>query len=91
MEALNQLVEGKIDFEGQRQAELVYRVVAVVATALSFIAGYLTQSMFVCMSTFGATGVLLVAVLAVPWPSFNKHPVAWLPDVQSGESAKKGQ
>ncbi|KZW04184.1 microsomal signal peptidase 12 kDa subunit [Exidia glandulosa HHB12029] len=91
MDDILKLVEFKIDFEGQKLAELIYRVVAVAATLLAFIVGYATQSMLACVAIFGGASVLLLAGLTIPWPAFNAHPVVWLPEVQSKESAKKTQ
>lgn len=91
MDSLTSLIEGKIDFEGQKLAELIYRIVGVVATALAFLVGYFTQSMFACISIFGVASVALLAGLAVPWPFFNQHAVVWLPEVKSKESEKKTQ
>ena len=59
--------------------------------ALALIMGLATQSMSVCFIIFGANCLLLTAGLAVPWPTFNQHPVTWLPEIQTGSSNKKEQ
>lgn len=58
---------------------------------LAFVLGYATQSMLVCVGVFGGAGAALLVGLTVPWPALNSHPVQWLEEVQSKDSAKKNQ
>ncbi|KAG6810692.1 hypothetical protein H0H92_010716 [Tricholoma furcatifolium] len=76
---VQELTEGKIDFEGQLLVERISRVVLIGSAVLAFIVGFAMQSLFATMAIFfGATLVLALVVLP-PWPMFNAHPVEWLP------------
>ncbi|CAK5263256.1 unnamed protein product, partial [Mycena citricolor] len=74
-----QLPEGRIDFVGQQRVELISRVWLIATTAISFIAGFLVQSLQVTFGIFGASTLLLALVVLPPWPIFNQHPTKWLP------------
>jgi len=75
---LKDVVEGKIDFEGQKLAEQMQKIVGVVATVIAFLIGFVTQSLFLCMSVFGGIIAILLVVVVPPWPIFKQHPVKWL-------------
>ncbi|KIP07611.1 hypothetical protein PHLGIDRAFT_89347 [Phlebiopsis gigantea 11061_1 CR5-6] len=83
MEALQakvqSLVEGKIDFEGQKKVEVLTRVILVAATIISFIVGLALQSLRATFGIFSVTIIVLSLVIVPPWPIYNKHPVKWLP------------
>lgn len=71
------------DFEGQKLAERIYRVVAVVAAVgdtapyineltrieqvVAFIVGYISQSMFACFAVFGGLIAALLLVCFLPY------------------------
>ncbi|KAI0331532.1 microsomal signal peptidase subunit [Cubamyces sp. BRFM 1775] len=77
--AIQKLLEGKIDFEGQKLVERIARDTLVAATLVSFIAGFALQSLRVTFGLFALFVVLLSIVVIPPWPMYNRHPVKWLP------------
>ncbi|KDQ49750.1 hypothetical protein JAAARDRAFT_200582 [Jaapia argillacea MUCL 33604] len=75
----NELIEGKIDFEGQKLVENITKIALTVICIVSFVLGFGLQSLKV---TFGALslGSLVVFLVVVPqWPAYTRHPVQWLP------------
>ncbi|KAI5287621.1 hypothetical protein KEM52_001498, partial [Ascosphaera acerosa] len=88
-EQLQDLFEGQIDFEGQRLAESISTVLLYLSGALSFVAGYIRQDVFVTLWTFLAGSTLAMLVTVPPWPIFNKHPVQWL--LPDGRPVAEGQ
>jgi len=82
-ESLQQLIDGKIDFEGQKRVEQIVRTTLVGATVVSFILGFVLQSLRVTFGTFGLATVVLFLVTVPPWPMYNQHPVQWLPVKES--------
>ncbi|KAI0370729.1 microsomal signal peptidase subunit [Pilatotrama ljubarskyi] len=78
-EYLQRLVDGKIDFEGQKLVERIARDALIAATTVSFIAGFAVQSLRVTFGLFALFVVVLSIVAIPPWPMYNRHPVTWLP------------
>ncbi|KAJ3523305.1 hypothetical protein NM688_g8751 [Phlebia brevispora] len=76
---VQELLEGKIDFEGQKQVEQTTKVVLTALTILSFIVGFVLQSLRVTFAVFGSGTVLLLLVVIPQWPMYNRNPVKWLP------------
>ncbi|KAH9840165.1 microsomal signal peptidase [Rhodofomes roseus] len=77
------LLEGKIDFEGQRQVENIAKFALIAAAVFSFIVGVLFQSLSVTFGIFGVAAFVLLLVVLPPWPMYNRHPVTWLPAKES--------
>ncbi|KAG2087377.1 microsomal signal peptidase 12 kDa subunit [Suillus discolor] len=75
---IQELVEGRIDFKGQKTADDIVRVVLITSTFLSFVIGFAFSSLMITMSTFALCTVALSLVVLPPWPMFNRHPVTWL-------------
>ncbi|KAJ1304160.1 hypothetical protein OPQ81_008560 [Rhizoctonia solani] len=61
------IIEGKIDFEGQKLVETASRNVLIGATIFSFIAGYTTQSLQICFASFGLALLVVMLVFVPPW------------------------
>jgi len=78
MDAIQNLIEGKIDFEGQKLAERVHQFALAVLTFVSFVVGLVMQDLRATFSVFGIGAALVVLVVIPPWPVFNAHPVQWL-------------
>ncbi|KAH9895932.1 microsomal signal peptidase subunit [Cubamyces lactineus] len=76
---IQKFLEGKIDFEGQKLVEKIARDTLIVATLVSFIAGFALQSLRVTFGLFALFVVLLSIAVIPPWPMYNRHPVKWLP------------
>ncbi|KAK7682027.1 hypothetical protein QCA50_014991 [Cerrena zonata] len=82
------LLEGKIDFEGQKQVDNIARFALIAATVISFIIGFALQSLRVTFGTFGGAVIILSLIIIPPWPAYNRHPVKWLPIIEKKASAK---
>ncbi|KAF2490429.1 SPC12-domain-containing protein [Lophium mytilinum] len=79
LETLRDAVEGQIDFEGQRLAELVTTVLLGVSGLIAFFVGYVQQDIYQTLWIgLGGTALTFIAVVP-PWPFYNKNPVDWLP------------
>jgi len=73
------LFEGKIDFEGQQITDRIARISLVVITIVSFLLGFVLQSLYVTIIVFTCSTMALIMVVVPPWPIYNSHPVTWLP------------
>ncbi|KAK5997405.1 Signal peptidase complex subunit 1 [Cladobotryum mycophilum] len=83
------VVEGTIDFDGQRRAEGYATILLALTGLIAFNIGYALQDIRLCMYV-GLSGTLLTFLVAVPsWPFYNTNPVKWLP-VGSGLKARGG-
>ncbi|KAI0821803.1 hypothetical protein BC628DRAFT_1393734 [Trametes gibbosa] len=58
-EFLQKLVEGKIDFEGQKRVERIARDTLIASTAISFLAGFALQSLRVTFGLFALSVIVL--------------------------------
>ncbi|KAJ7280053.1 microsomal signal peptidase [Mycena rebaudengoi] len=76
---LQELTEGHIDFVGQQRVELVSRIWLIGTTIISFIVGFVMQSLQTTFGIFGASTLLLALLVVPPWPYLNRHPTQWLP------------
>ncbi|KAI0697211.1 microsomal signal peptidase subunit [Cerioporus squamosus] len=76
---LQKYLEGKIDFEGQKLVEQITRNTLIAATVVSFLAGFVSQSLRVLFGVFALFVVVLSAAVIPPWPAYRRHPVKWLP------------
>ncbi|KAI0804687.1 microsomal signal peptidase subunit [Irpex lacteus] len=86
---ITQAVEGKIDFEGQKQVDQIARISIIALTVVSFLIGFVLQSLQATFLVFGVGTVVVLLVTVPPWPKFNQHPVQWLPVQAKGTSANK--
>ncbi|KAK0711145.1 microsomal signal peptidase 12 kDa subunit-domain-containing protein [Lasiosphaeris hirsuta] len=78
LDQVRDVVEGQIDFEGQKLAELIANVALSVVGAIAFLVGYLLQDIKLAVwIALGGTALTFVAVVP-PWPFYNNNPVAWL-------------
>ncbi|KZT54041.1 hypothetical protein CALCODRAFT_485879 [Calocera cornea HHB12733] len=75
--AVQRVLEGKIDFVAQQQAEVATYAVLSGATIVSFLAGYLAGDLRVSLAVFGVSLLALLLALVPPWPYLNAHPVPW--------------
>ncbi|OTA60225.1 microsomal signal peptidase 12kDa subunit [Hypoxylon sp. EC38] len=79
LDQVRDAVDGQIDFEGQKLAELLATAALAIAGAVSFLVGFILQDITLALK-IGLAGTALTFLLVVPpWPFFNKHPVKWLP------------
>ncbi|KAF2238521.1 microsomal signal peptidase 12 kDa subunit [Viridothelium virens] len=79
LEKVQDVLEGQIDFEGQRLAELLTTGVLSATGAIAFILGFVLQDIRLSLWT-GLGGTALTFLIVVPpWPFFKQHPLQWLP------------
>ncbi|KAH7386723.1 microsomal signal peptidase 12 kDa subunit-domain-containing protein [Phaeosphaeria sp. MPI-PUGE-AT-0046c] len=79
LEQVRDAVEGQIDFEGQRLAEMLTTVLLGAAGIIAFLIGYFTQDIRLSLYAGLAGTVLTFLVVVPPWPFYNKNPEGWLP------------
>ena len=75
----------EMDFEGQKLAEKLYRIILVVSTIIAILVSYTTQKL--CHGVYILTGgFIFTCILCVPsWPMYNKHQLKWLKYVEPKE------
>jgi len=89
LEQVRELVEGQIDFEGQKLSELLATASLVIVGGIAFLIGFVLQDIKLALY-IGLGGTAFTFALVVPpWPIYNKHPVQWLP-VAGSEMAVQG-
>ncbi|KAL4254152.1 SPCS1 family protein [Abortiporus biennis] len=84
----NEILEGKIDFEGQNKVEYIVRIWMTAATILSFVIGFALQSLKATFGAFSLSVILLSVLVVPPWGAYNRHPVQWLPLKSQTEKEK---
>ena len=68
----------RMDWQGQKLAEMLMQVLLVASAVAAFLAGYVRGD-FQLMLLVYAAGVVLTALVTVPnWPFFNRNPLKWL-------------
>ncbi|KAI1495679.1 microsomal signal peptidase 12kDa subunit [Biscogniauxia marginata] len=79
VDQIRDVVDGQIDFEGQRVADILATALLSVTGAISFLVGFFLQDIALALK-IGLAGTALTFLLIVPpWPFFKRHPVQWLP------------
>ncbi|KAF2727717.1 microsomal signal peptidase 12 kDa subunit [Polyplosphaeria fusca] len=79
LEQVRDAVEGQMDFEGQRLAEMMTTVMLGAAGIVAFFVGFMTQDIKLSLY-IGLAGTALTFLAVVPpWPFYNKNPEGWLP------------
>ncbi|KAF3925042.1 hypothetical protein AA313_de0205808 [Arthrobotrys entomopaga] len=72
------LVDGFIDFKGQKLAEQITTYTLSVSAVLAFILGFATQNIvYTLYIGLAGTGLTFLAVVP-PWPFYNQTPVRFL-------------
>ncbi|KAK4455812.1 microsomal signal peptidase 12 kDa subunit-domain-containing protein [Podospora aff. communis PSN243] len=79
LEQVRDVVDGQIDFEGQKLAELIANVALSVSGVIAFLVGFYLQDIKLAVWIALAGTVLTFVVVVPPWPFFNRNPVRWLP------------
>jgi len=83
LEQVRDAVEGQIDFEGQRLAEMLSTVLLGAAGILAFVIGYIQQDIRLALYIGLAGTAITFLVVVPPWPFYNKNPEGWLPPHKS--------
>jgi len=80
--------QGQIDFEGQKQTEYLTTVMLSVTGIVAFLVGIILQNIYLTL-WIGLGGTLLTFIVVVPpYPAYNANPEKWLP--ASGDLAGSG-
>ncbi|CAK7269127.1 hypothetical protein SEPCBS57363_003447 [Sporothrix epigloea] len=79
LDQIRDVVEGPIDFEGQKLSETLATILLCIVGAITFLAGYILQDIKLSVYIALAGTVITFIVIVPPWPFFNKNPVKWLP------------
>ncbi|KAJ9478094.1 Signal peptidase complex subunit SPC1 [Pseudozyma hubeiensis] len=79
MESIQKIIDGRIDFQGQRLTDRIMQEGLVLGAVVAFLLGYFTQNMQLCMLTFAFSTLVVALVTVPPWPMYKKHHVEWLP------------
>ncbi|KDQ25286.1 hypothetical protein PLEOSDRAFT_1106226 [Pleurotus ostreatus PC15] len=76
---INELLEERIDFEGQKLVEKLMYYVLIASTIAAFITGFALQSLSLTFGTMGLSVAVLAVAIIPPWPAYRSHPIKWLP------------
>ncbi|KAK0384794.1 hypothetical protein NLU13_7272 [Sarocladium strictum] len=88
LDQVRDVVEGEIDFNGQRRAELFSTLFLALTGLFAFNIGWVREDIALAVYT-GLGGTALTFLLVVPpWPIYKKDPVKFLP---AGEGLYKVQ
>ncbi|MCJ1266545.1 hypothetical protein MMC22_006430 [Lobaria immixta] len=73
------LFEGQIDFEGQKQTEIFSTYLLIGSGLFALILGLVQQDIYVTLWVGLAGTVLTMLMVVPPWPMYNENPGKWLP------------
>lgn len=76
-ETLKPVVDGHIDFRGQRLASKYMYALLTVTTLGSFILGWAAHDIRITVYASIIGTILSALVVIPPWAIYKQHPVAW--------------
>ncbi|BFZ62372.1 hypothetical protein YB2330_003466 [Saitoella coloradoensis] len=72
---VNTVVQGSIDFHGQRLADTLTQAILIISALVGFIVGFALQDIrYTVFSTLVGVGIAVLIVVP-PWPFYTAHPV----------------
>lgn len=77
MDQLKQLVEGTIDFEGQRLVDKLNYLIITIGGIVSFLIGFLFQQIDYSLYSLAVTLVITEIVVVPPWKFYNQNTLTW--------------
>lgn len=77
MDQLKEVLEGTIDFEGQKLVESLNFWIINIGTVLSFLVGFAFQRLDFSVFLLAATLIVVEITIVPPWKCFSKHPLKW--------------
>ncbi|KAF3925627.1 hypothetical protein ABW21_db0206765 [Orbilia brochopaga] len=87
---LQAVVDGFIDFNGQKLADQITTYTLSISALLAFIVGFIAQDIRLTLY-IGLAGTALAFLAVVPpWPVYNQHPVTFLSVAPSTGAGKVG-
>lgn len=66
-----------MDFDGQRRAEKLSRIIITLFGAVGLIWGYIIQQFSQTVYIVGAGFALAAIVTVPPWPMYRRKPLQW--------------
>ncbi|RPB00112.1 SPC12-domain-containing protein [Choiromyces venosus 120613-1] len=79
MDQIRSIIDGFIDFEGQRLAETLTTAILVLAGALAFIVGFVLSDLkYTVYIGLSGTAIAFLAVVP-PWGIYKRNPLTYLP------------
>ncbi|KAH9903725.1 microsomal signal peptidase 12kDa subunit [Xylariomycetidae sp. FL2044] len=90
LDQVRDVVDGQIDFEGQKLAELLATALLAISGAVSFLVGFFLQDIALALKIGLAGTAITFLVVVPPWPFFKKSPLNWLPP-GGGSAVASGQ
>ncbi|KAF3308407.1 hypothetical protein TWF173_001282 [Orbilia oligospora] len=81
------VVDGFIDFQGQKLAEQITTYTLTVSAIVGFLAGFVSQNIVYTLYICLAGTVLTFLAVVPPWPFYNQAPVRFL---SSGSGRNSG-
>ncbi|KAF7558640.1 hypothetical protein G7046_g5520 [Stylonectria norvegica] len=88
LDQVRDVIDGQIDFEGQKLVELLATVLLVVSGLLSFVVGYILQDIKLAVYVGLAGTALTFLVVVPPWPFYKTQPAKWLRAGSTGTELK---
>ncbi|CEJ81306.1 Putative Signal peptidase complex, spc12 subunit [[Torrubiella] hemipterigena] len=79
LDQLRDLVEGAIDFEGQRRVEGLATILLALSGIVAFNIGYTLQDIKLALYVALGGTALTFLITVPPWPFYKQKPVKWLP------------
>ncbi|MCJ1458598.1 hypothetical protein MMC28_008971 [Mycoblastus sanguinarius] len=73
------LLEGQIDFEGQKTTELISTLVLAISGLLAVTSGFIQQNIYVTLWLGLGGAAIAFLVVVPPFPFYNQSPENWLP------------
>jgi len=72
------VVDGYIDFTGQRHTYWLMHTGLTLATLVSFVVGWFRSDVFLTLYTALAGATLTALLVLPPWPMYKTHPTPWI-------------
>jgi signal peptidase complex subunit 1 len=77
MDSVRVLLEGTIDFEGQKLAEKLSVILLTVGAVISFLIGLVSQRIELVIYVLFTFLVGCEVLVVFPWPFLRRNPIVW--------------
>lgn len=79
LQQAQELLEGQIDFQGQKTTELISTIILATSGLLAFIIGFVQQNIYYTLWVGLGGAAIAFLVVVPPYPFYNRAPERWLP------------